>query len=98
MTEPRYSPWTPERRAAQAERIRAQKPWEHSTGPRTKSGKKRVSKNAVRHGEARAKLRMAKKALKLQREFMHLILPVLRDEELAADLAALESKLNEKPF
>ncbi len=41
--------WSPERRAAQAERIRALRPWDHATGPRTKGGKTRAARNAVTH-------------------------------------------------
>lgn len=42
--------WTAERRAAQAARCRQNKPWEHSTGPKTKGGKLRASINAYKHG------------------------------------------------
>lgn len=38
--------WTPERRAKQAEAIRRWQPWNKSTGPRTKEGKARSSRNA----------------------------------------------------
>jgi hypothetical protein len=38
--------WTPERRARQAELIRAWKPWTKSTGPVTAKGKRKVSQNA----------------------------------------------------
>ena len=44
------SSWTPERRAAARERALQNKPWEKSTGPRTKEGKKISSGNAFRHG------------------------------------------------
>ena len=37
--------WTPERRARQAEKIRAWRPWERSTGPRTAEGKVISSRN-----------------------------------------------------
>lgn len=40
------SSWTPERRAKQAEAIRRWQPWNKSTGPRTKGGKARSSRNA----------------------------------------------------
>lgn len=38
--------WTPERRAKQAQAIRRWQPWSKSTGPRTKEGKARSSRNA----------------------------------------------------
>jgi len=38
--------WTAERRAAQAARMQARKPWERSTGPRTDAGKARSRGNA----------------------------------------------------
>jgi hypothetical protein len=38
--------WTEERKARQRELIRTLKPWEKSTGPRTKAGKDVVSRNA----------------------------------------------------
>lgn len=37
--------WTPERRARQAALIRASKPWEKSTGPKTEAGKAIVARN-----------------------------------------------------
>ena len=40
--------WTDEQRAAQAERCRANRPWEHSTGPRTTEGKRKVSQNGCK--------------------------------------------------
>ena len=47
--------WTPERRARQAELIRKVKPWEKSTGPRTKEGKAIASQNARVHGRCSKK-------------------------------------------
>jgi hypothetical protein len=40
------SAWTPERRARQAEIIRATQPWKSSTGPKTPEGKAKSSRNA----------------------------------------------------
>lgn len=39
-------PWSESARAQQAARIRARRPWEKSTGPRTVEGKARSSRNA----------------------------------------------------
>lgn len=50
------SAWTPERRAAQAERIRNTKPWASSTGPRTTEGKAVSCRNAYK-GATRPRLR-----------------------------------------
>ena len=43
-------PWPPERRARQAELIRAWQPWTRSTGPRTLEGKAKASRNAWKGG------------------------------------------------
>lgn len=56
------NPWTPERRAKQAILIRASRPWERSTGPRTAAGKERVAKNAYKGGRW-LKLKELSKAL-----------------------------------
>ncbi len=54
--------WTEERRRAQAEAIRAWRPWERSTGPRTAEGKARVRLNAWKGG-ARLLLRRLARVL-----------------------------------
>lgn len=46
--------WTAERRARQAELIRAWRPWNHSTGPRTEEGKARASANREKSLQAAA--------------------------------------------
>lgn len=56
--------WTPERRAAARERALKNKPWEHSTGPKTAAGKARVSQNA-RKPERTKHLLMLKQAAEL---------------------------------
>ena len=48
--------WTPERRAKQAEAIRAWQPWKQATGPRTAEGKAKASRNAYA-GAIRLELR-----------------------------------------
>ncbi len=42
--------WTDAQRAQAAVRARLNKPWKHSTGPKTVNGKTRSSKNAITHG------------------------------------------------
>jgi len=42
--------WTEEKREKQAENARKTKPWEHSTGPRTATGKKASARNSYKHG------------------------------------------------
>ena len=59
--------WTPERRAAQAERARAQKPWLRSTGPRTRSGKKSCRMNGLKHGHRSDAMRRLSKLLNAQK-------------------------------
>jgi hypothetical protein len=85
--------WTPERRAAQAERIRALKPWLKSTGPKTKAGKKRSSKNAVQHGLRKAEVEKVKRLIRLNREFLRLTARVFTDPEAFT----LTKRTKEKP-
>ena len=63
--------WTLERRQRQAELIRSWRPWAKSTGPRSREGKERVSRNAWKGG-LRAELRelsmMVNEHVRLSRE------------------------------
>jgi hypothetical protein len=59
--------WPPSRRKAQAERIRAQKPWLRSTGPRTIAGKQRMRLNALKHNMRSAAMLRLRRALQEQR-------------------------------
>ena len=42
--------WTEEQKRQQSQRIQTWKPWESSTGPRTKQGKAIASRNSLKHG------------------------------------------------
>lgn len=69
--------WTEERRQKQAERIRANKPWEKATGPKTAKGKARSCRNALKHG-ARSTLQDDYTAiLKLNREFVAMLTKIM---------------------
>jgi len=48
---PTSNGWTKERRAKAAARAKANKPWQHSTGPRTATGKAACARNAFKHGK-----------------------------------------------
>jgi len=43
-------PWSREARERARRRILESKPWRFSTGPRSREGKSRVSRNALKHG------------------------------------------------
>ncbi len=62
--------WTEERRRAQAERCRANKPWDQSTGPKTPEGKARASMNAFKHGGDTRLIALTKDILKHNRAFL----------------------------
>ncbi len=89
--------WTPERRAAQAERIKAFKPWLKSTGPKTKSGKKRSSLNALKHGERSLLAQHAEKALKFHRQFMKESKIALNNPDFDAALRAAQTNYIKNP-
>ncbi len=88
--------WPPARRKAQAERIRAAKPWLRSTGPRTAAGKARSRLNALRHCHRSAAMRRLRRVMKMQRAFItSCILPPLPKMEKNA--RALQSFDNHAP-
>ena len=71
--------WTPERRKRQSERIRQQKPWEHSTGPRSAAGKEAVKDNALKHGWRSAPVRELEGILHEQRKFLRAARRVMKN-------------------
>lgn len=76
--------WTPERRAAARERILKNKPWEKSTGPRTRRGKAASSRNAFTHGMYSETARRFYKLLNDQSAFLRdlrMIRGILREHE-----------------
>ncbi len=75
--------WTNEQRAAQAERMRKQKIWELSTGPKTTKGKNKVAQN----GRKNANSKNLTKA-----EYIALIKQM--NPKLAEDSEALEQMLS----
>lgn len=62
--------WTEERRQKQRETINRNRPWEKSTGPRTRKGKARASLNAVKHGVHSRSGREIRKLIYHNREFL----------------------------
>src|SRR5687768_3632019 len=63
--------WPPSRRRAQAARIRKQRPWRRSTGPRTPEGKARTRLNAQKPHTAL--LRRWKSLLREHRRFLRAV-------------------------
>ena len=56
--------WTEEARRKQSEIQMARKSWRHSTGPKTKAGKKRASRNSLKHGMESEQTKRFKRLLK----------------------------------
>lgn len=92
------SAWTPERRERQGQAVRCWRPWESSTGPRTKEGKARSAQNAKRPDdllEVETYLHLL--ALRTKRLKLLLRLDPRNGDKLAeleADIAAIERTLN----
>ncbi len=62
--------WTPSQRQEQSAKIRAQKIWLKSTGPKTLEGKKRSSRNAVKNGMRSRETLCFKEFLRLQNKLL----------------------------
>ncbi len=63
--------WTPEKRAAAAEKTHQNRPWENSTGPRTEEGKSIVKNNALKHGGRSAAYKELMDVLKEQKKWLN---------------------------
>jgi hypothetical protein len=61
--------WTEERRKKQAEAIKRWKPWEKSTGPKTRQGKSRTRMNAYNYGGKLGDEQRLNEMARLNREF-----------------------------
>ena len=90
--------WTIEERQKQADRIRSQKPWLKSTGPRTTRGKIASSRNALRHGCYGTEFKMISLYLKMQKHYIDTLRFMLKhdlfEEDSSFEISGNE--LNEK--
>ncbi len=65
--------WTEERRKKQREIINRSRPWEKSTGPRSRKGKIISSRNAYKHGHRGRNHKILLRALRLNKDFVEAI-------------------------
>jgi hypothetical protein len=86
--------WTIEQRQKQADRIRSQKPWLKSTGPRTARGRLASSRNATRHGCYSAEFKMISVYLKMQKHYIDTLRFMLK-HDLFIDETPFEISGNE---
>jgi hypothetical protein len=92
--------WTDNDRLKQAERIRNQKPWLKSTGPRTISGKRASSLNAYRHGHYTTEMKQILLYLRLQKKYIATLRFLSKQGKLVCldDELIFENELNENPI
>ena len=72
--------WTLEQRLQQAQRIRQQKPWEYSTGPKTIEGKNKSKFNAYKHGARTVEIRKLVKSMTLWEKELKQIDSIMRTD------------------
>jgi hypothetical protein len=92
--------WTDDDRLKQAERIRNQKPWTKSTGPRTISGKRASSSNSYKHGSYTTEMKQIFRYLKLQKNYIATLRLFAKQENLRCldDVHIFENELNKNPI
>jgi len=66
--------WTDEKREQARVRCLNQKPWEHTTGPKTGAGKSISAQNALKHGGTTADMVTLSNALWEQSKFIHKVM------------------------
>lgn len=89
--------WTEEERARQAEICRKNKPWEKSTGPRTKEGKDRSRWNAYTKGNYTGDYKIIRKALSLHHQFLMLSSAFILADDRRRALMALRERTVKHP-
>lgn len=94
MTHKKGRIWTIEQRQKQAERIRSQKPWLQSTGPKTVAGKRISSRNATRHGCYGTEFKMICLYLRMQKHYSDTLRFMLK-HDLFDDETSFENSGNE---
>ena len=73
--------WPEKRRRAQAQNCRKIKPWEHTTGPKTKEGKNKSKNNSLKHGFRSVEGRELMRLMAAQRCFVRSVMRTLREDE-----------------
>lgn len=85
--------WSEERKQRQAEAIRRWKPWEKSTGPKSKEGKERAAANSFGNGFHTQEWLALRKLMKLQRLYLDIIDADMRATKLRdAEVELLKAK------
>ncbi len=66
--------WSEERRQKQRQRIKQNKPWLKSTGPRSKTGKENAKMNGLKHGLRSRAMKNLYAALRAQKHFVRAVM------------------------
>ncbi len=65
--------WPEERRKKQTAHCRKNKPWNHTTGPKTRAGKETSKYNAIKHGNRTKAAEETSRLLTTQKKFIKTI-------------------------